>query len=573
MTKRWRIHKEGPAEIIEPLAKEINVLPVVANLLHQRGISNYEEAKKFFRPKLEHLYSPFQMQDMHKAVSRVEEAIVKEEKILVYGDYDVDGTTAVALLFSFLKSFYDNVEYYIPDRYKEGYGISTAGIDFASVNGFALIIALDCGIKAIDKINYANEKNIDFIICDHHLPGETIPAAVAVLDPKRKDCPYPYKELSGCGVGFKLVQALAQKRNIALESLEQYLDLVVISIAADIVPITGENRILAYYGIKRLNISPREGIRAMLELTGIKKELTISDIVFVIGPRINAAGRMESGNKAVELLISSSTKHAIESGMYLNKNNADRRDLDVYTTQQALAMISESTLLQQRKTTVLFHPQWHKGVIGIVASRLTESYYRPTILLTQSNGVVSGSARSVKEFDIYEAISACSDLLEQFGGHKYAAGLTLKPENVETFSKRFEEVVAATITDEMLIPEIEIDASINFNDITPAFYNVIKQFAPFGPGNMNPVFVTNGIVKKGNASIVGSNHLKMFLCQQPAVGTGSEKNSNFSAIGFKMSQHYDFISKTPTFSICYSIKEQEWEGKSFFQLELKDIKG
>ena len=420
MTKRWKIKEPAPAEIVERLTKDVKVSLVIANLLYHRGITNYDEAKLFFRPQLEHLHDPFLMKDMDKAIVRIEKAIKDGEKILVYGDYDVDGTTSVALVYSFLFSFYKNLDYYIPDRYKEGYGISTAGIDFAKENNFSLIIALDCGIKAIDKVAYANENGIDFIICDHHLPGEKIPEAVAVLDPKRKDCNYPYKELSGCGIGFKLVQAFAQKNNIPVETLEQYLDLAVISIAADIVPITGENRILAYYGIKRLNNSPRAGIRAMLELTSMKKELTITDIVFVIGPRINAAGRMESGKKAVELLISSTSETATESGIYLNKNNSDRRDLDVYTTQQALAMISESPTLQQKKTTVLFDPNWHKGVIGIVCSRLTETYYRPTIMLTQSNGVVSGSARSVKDYDIYEAISACSDLLEQFGGHKFA---------------------------------------------------------------------------------------------------------------------------------------------------------
>ncbi|MFI5164811.1 MAG: DHH family phosphoesterase, partial [Bacteroidia bacterium] len=400
--------------------------------------------------------------------------------------------------------------------------------------------------------------------------------AVAVLDPKRKDCPYPYKELSGCGIGFKLVQAFAQKNNIPIENLEQYLDLTAISIAADIVPITGENRILAFYGLKHINHSPRAGIRAMLELTKMKKELTITDIVFVIGPRINAAGRMESGKKAVEMLISSTSEHAVEAGNYLDKNNSDRRDLDIYTTQQALQTIAESATLQQKKTTVLFDPNWHKGVIGIVASRLTETYYRPTIMLTQSNGVVSGSARSVKDFDIYEAISACSDLLEQFGGHKYAAGLTMLPENVEAFRKKFEDVVASTITDEMLIPEIEIDAEITLSDITPAFYNILKQFSPFGPGNMNPVFMTKNVSDKGHANIVGKNHLKMDLLQK-------DGEKSFPAIGFGMDEHYEFVAneretrhgagrqKNP-FTVCYNIREQEWEGKTYLQLQVKDIK-
>lgn len=569
-TKRWKIKPSAPANVIEHLTKEVKVNPVIANLLWQRGISTYDEAKLFFRPQLNHLHDPFLMKDMDKAIERIEKAIVSGEKILVYGDYDVDGTTSVALVYSFLKTIYTKLDYYIPDRYKEGYGISTAGIDFAAENNFSLVIALDCGIKAIDKIEYAKKSGIDFIICDHHLPGNKIPDAIAVLDPKRKDCLYPYKELAGCGVGFKLAQAYALKNNIPIESLEQYLDLTAISIAADIVPITGENRILAYYGLKHLNASPRPGIRAMMEMTKIKKELTITDIVFVIGPRINAAGRMESGKKAVEMLISSTPEHAIEAGNYLDKNNSDRRDLDIYTTQQALAMIEESSILQSKKTTVLFDPNWHKGVIGIVASRLTETYYRPTIMLTESNGVVSGSARSVKDFDVYEAISACSELLEQFGGHKFAAGLTMKPENVEAFKKKFEEVVSATITDEMLIPEIEIDAEIKLSDITPGFYNILKQFSPFGPGNMNPIFMTRNVSDKGIASIVGKNHLKIELIEksdnQPANGKG------IPGIGFGMEEHYELVARKNLFTVCYHINEQEWEGKSYLQLQVKDLK-
>lgn len=563
--KRWKIKESAPSEVIERLTKDVKVSPVIANLLWQRGVNTYDEAKLFFRPQLEHLHDPFRMKDMDKAIARIEHAIKNKENILIYGDYDVDGTTAVALVYSFFKTIYDKLDYYIPDRYKEGYGISTAGIDFAAENNFSLIIALDCGIKAIEKVEYAGRKNIDFIICDHHLPGDKIPNAVAVLDPKRKDCNYPYNELSGCGIGFKLVQAFAQKNNIPVASLEQYLDLTAISIAADIVPITGENRILAFYGLKHINTSPRPGIRAMLEMTKMKRELTITDIVFVIGPRINAAGRMESGKKAVEMLISSTPEHAIEAGNYLDKNNSDRRDLDIYTTQQALAMIGESSILQTRKTTVLFDPSWHKGVIGIVASRLTETYYRPTIMLTQSNGVVSGSARSVKDFDVYEAISACSDLLEQFGGHKYAAGLTLKPENVKAFQDKFEQIVCATITEEMLIPEIEIDAEINLNDITPSFYNILKQFGPFGPGNMNPIFLTKNVSDRGYASIVGKNHLKMELIEK-----GREKG--IPAIAFGLSDEYEYVARKNPFTVCYHINEQEWEGKTYLQLQVKDLK-
>ena len=570
MEKRWRINSISDDESVVRLSKEINVNRIVAGLLVQRGITTYDDAKLFFRPHLDQLHDPFLMKDMDKAIDRIEKAISEGEKILVYGDYDVDGTTSVALVYSFLKTLYGNIGYYIPDRYKEGYGISKAGIDHAASQGYSLIIALDCGIKANDKITYATSKEIDFIICDHHLPGDAIPDAVAVLDPKRKDCPYPYKELSGCGIGFKLIQAFSKKNNLPFENLESYLDLVVISIASDIVPITGENRILAYYGLRRLNQVPRQGLRTMIELTNLRKELTITDIVFVIGPRINAAGRMESGNKAVELLVSSSSEHAIESGNYLNKNNAERRDLDISTTQHALQLIHDDPVLKNRKSTVLFHPSWHKGVIGIVASRLTETYYRPTIMLTQSNGIVSGSARSVKDFDLYEALSACSDLLEQFGGHKFAAGLTLKPENVEAFSKRFEEVVSASITDDMLTPEIEIDAAISFPEITPSFYNLIKQFAPFGPGNMNPVFFTEQVVDRGYASIVGTNHLKMDL-----IDTTSQKGEGpvkFPAIGFGMACHYDLVAGKKPVQVCYHLNEQQWEGKPYLQLNVKDIK-
>lgn len=605
--KRWKIKPSAPPDVVERLVKDVKVSSIIANLLWQRGIQTYDEAKLFFRPQMDHLHDPFLMKDMDKAIERIEKAIKNKEKILIYGDYDVDGTTSVALVYSFFKQYTPSIaaraasgspkggepegvngvqslspsgrngvgphfDYYIPDRYKEGYGISTAGIDFAEVNGFTLIIALDCGIKAVEKVEYANKKKIDFIICDHHLPGDKIPDAVAVLDPKRKDCNYPYKELSGCGIGFKLVQAFSKKNDLPAEGLEQYLDLCAISIAADIVPITGENRILAFYGLKKINSSPRPGIRAMLEMTKMKKELTITDIVFVIGPRINAAGRMESGNKAVEMLISSNAEHAIEAGNYLDKNNSDRRGLDIYTTQQALAMIDESPVLQGKKTTVLFDPQWHKGVIGIVASRLTETYYRPTIMLTQSNGVVSGSARSVKDFDVYEAISACSDLLEQFGGHKYAAGLTLKPENITAFQEKFEKVVSSTITDEMLIPEIEIDAEINLSDITPGFYNILKQLGPFGPGNMNPIFMTKNVSEKGYTSIVGKNHLKMELTQ---MGQGTKDRGQIKAIpaiAFGMDEHYDHVARKNPMTVCYHINDQEWEGKTYLQLQVKDIK-
>ena len=567
MEKRWKIKKPADAEAVKKLSESLNVNSIVANLLLQRGISDFDSAKKFFRPSLSDLHDPFLMKDMDKAVERIEHAIKNEENILVYGDYDVDGTSAVALVFSFFSSIYANIHFYIPDRYKEGYGISTAGIDFASENNFSLIIALDCGIKANDKITYAKEKKIDFIICDHHLPDEKIPDAVAVLDPKRPDCNYPFKELSGCGLGFKLVQAYAQKNNIDFENLEQYLDLVVISIASDIVPITDENRTLAYFGLKQINTAPRQGIKTLLEINNVKRELTITDLVFIIGPRINAAGRVDSGSKAVELLISANPEIAKLVSEEINKHNLDRRGLDTGTTEHALQMIDNNEELQRKKTTVVFHAEWHKGVVGIVASRLTEKYYRPTIVLTQSNGMISGSARSVKDFDVYEAISTCSDLLEQFGGHKFAAGLSLKPENLKPFTDKFEKVVSATITDEMLIPQVEIDMEIDFSEINPKMLSIIKQFGPFGPGNMAPVFVTKNVTDKGWAKIVGTNHLKM------DVYTGSNFQNSFSCIGFGLGEKLKIVSSKKVFSVCYTIEENIFNGKVSLQLNVKDVKG
>ncbi|MDQ3046959.1 MAG: single-stranded-DNA-specific exonuclease RecJ, partial [Bacteroidota bacterium] len=492
MEKRWKVKSVENPEIVIKLSEELKIDKILASLLVQRGITDYAGAKNFFRPQLKDLHDPFLMKDMDKAIVRLETAIQKNEKILVYGDYDVDGTTAVSLVYSFLKSLPQcaagQISYYIPDRYAEGYGISFTGIDFAKDNNFSLIIALDCGIKSIDKVSYASERNIDFIICDHHRPGDTLPDAVAVLDPKRDDCSYPFDELCGCGVGFKLVQAYAQKNYIPFEQLSEYLDLTAISIASDLVPIVGENRILCYFGLEQINKSPRRGIKAILELANIKKEVTINELVFTIGPRINAAGRIETGRNAVELLVSETLDHAQTSGRNINITNTERRSLDLTITQHALSMIDNDPELIKRKSTVLFHNEWHKGVIGIVASRLTEKYYRPTIVLTESNGKATGSARSVKDFDVYDAIEACSDLLEQFGGHKYAAGLTLKLENLEAFQKRFEEVVSNTILDHMLIPEIEIDAELDLCNISPKFFRILKQFSPFGPGNPSPVF-------------------------------------------------------------------------------------
>jgi single-stranded-DNA-specific exonuclease len=565
MQKRWIVKPTGDPAVTEQLQKELNVNAVVASLLTQRGVTSYDEAKAFFRPDLSHLHDPFLMKDMDKAVERIDRAVKNNEKILVYGDYDVDGTTAVSLMYMYLRNFHSNIDYYIPDRYAEGYGISFKGIDFAKENGFTLIIALDCGIKSNDKVDYAAERGIDFIICDHHRPGDTIPKAVAVLDPKRDDCGYPYKELSGCGIGFKLAEAYSIRKELPLEDLYKYLDLAVISIAADIVPITGENRILAYYGLKQINTAPREGIKAILELTNIKRELTISDLVFVIGPRINAAGRIESGRLAVKLLCSGDAASALDSGQSINLNNNERKELDTLITQQALEMIEKNTEMVQRKSTVLFNREWHKGVIGIVASRLTDRYYRPTVVLTESNGLATGSARSVKDFDVYEAIGQCSDLLEQFGGHKYAAGLTLKLENVEAFQRKFEEVVSATLPDHLTVPEVEIDAEIGLDEITSKFVRIIRQFAPFGPGNMAPVFVTRELVDKGMARSVGNNHLRLDVMHK------DKQQPCYPAIAFGFGAHLDNVALR-SFDLCYCIEENEWNGNVSLQLNVKDIR-
>jgi single-stranded-DNA-specific exonuclease len=565
MQKRWVLKKSADAEVVQHLSNQLNIQPVLANLLVQRGIETVESAKRFFRPELSHLHDPFLMKDMDKAINRLNTAFANKEKILVFGDYDVDGTTAVALVYSFIKSFYESVAFYIPDRYSEGYGISFKGIDYAKENGYSLIIALDCGIKANDKVDYANSLNIDFVICDHHRPGEVLPAAIAVLDPKRVDCDYPYDELSGCGLGFKLVQAFAQKNDIPFIELMQYLDLVAVSIAADIVPLTGENRTLAYFGLQRLNKQPRPGFKAIMELSNVKKDLSISDIVFTIGPRINAAGRIENGGKAVELLISPTKEIATQAGIGINISNTERKTLDHSITEHALQMMQELYASKDLRSTVIFHPEWHKGVIGIVASRLTEKYYRPTIVLTQSNGMATGSARSVKDFDIYNAIEACSELLEQFGGHKFAAGLTLKPENVPAFQEKFETVVAATIEEYMLSPEVEIDAQIRLAAITPAFYAIIKQMAPFGPGNMAPVFKSSAVSDAGYARVVGANHLKLSLYQE------DQTKSQFDAIAFQRGEFHSYITRSIPFDVCYSIEENEWNGKIRLQLNVKEI--
>ena len=579
MEKRWHIKKQGDAESVKLLAEKLNINNHLANLLVQRGITDFEGAKNFFRPQLSDIHDPFLMKDMDKAVQRIKDAIKNNEKILVYGDYDVDGTTAVAMVYLYLKNIYSNVDFYIPDRDTEGYGISIQGIDFAEKNEFSLVIALDCGIKAVEKIEYAKSKQIDFIICDHHRPGKKMPDAYAVLDPKREDCNYPFKELSGCGVGFKLIQEYNQKTGEPFKNLEKYLDLVVTSIASDIVPVTGENRILAYYGLKILNSNPRPGIEAILRYSNVirtetnintgnifNRELTINDLVFLVGPRINAAGRIESAKNSVELLISENIDSAERVAEQINTLNTERRNLDTQITQQALDMISSNEKLKNGKTTVVFNSGWHKGVIGIVASRLTETYYRPTIVLTKSNDFITGSARSVKDFDIYDAVDACSDLLEHFGGHKYAAGLSLKEENLNAFQERFENVVSDTIEDHMLIPEVEIDAKLNLNDINNKFYRILKQFAPFGPNNMTPMFQTNGLIDTGYARIVGNNHLKLNVVHRDISGYP------VSAIAFQQGEHIEYIKKGIPFDICYHIEENNWNNKTTIQLNIKDIK-
>jgi len=566
MKKRWNIKEQSAADKVKELSAAIKVNYVIGNLLVQRGIEDYNQAKDFFRPALESLHDPFLMKDMKKAVKRIVDATQKREKILVYGDYDVDGTTAVSLVFTFIRWLGLKCDYYIPDRYTEGYGVSFKGVDYASENGFGLIIALDCGIKSQDKVAYAKKKGVDFIICDHHEPDDQLPDAAAILNPKQADCKYPYKELSGCGIGFKLVQAMALNYDIPFSTIEQYLDLVALSIAADIVPITGENRILTYHGLKRINSAPREGFKAIIELAQLKREVNVSDLVFVFGPRINSAGRIETGKNAVELLIADTAQKAMLSGESVNKTNVERRDVDATITQEALNMIVTSEKLKNKKTTVLYNPEWHKGVIGIVASRLIEKhFYRPTIIFTKSNGNITGSARSVKNFNLYQAISSCSHLLEQFGGHKYAAGITMKEENLPAFTDLFEDVVGKTITQNLLNPEIDIDCPLPFSAISPKFNLVLKQFAPFGPGNMTPVFMAENVITKKPPQVVGNGHLRLSLAQ------ADNPEITFSAIGYEMYEYMHLIAENKPFKICYSLRETEWNGVKSLELNIKDI--
>ena len=561
---RWTLKPKPLPEHVKQLQEALQVDEIVATLLLQRGIDTYDNAKTFFRPSLNDLHNPFLMKDMDIAVDRIERAISAKENILVYGDYDVDGTTSVALMSSYLKTRTEFVATYIPDRYDEGYGVSYKGIDFAEDNGFSLIIALDCGIKAIEKVVYAKQKGIDFIICDHHRPGNVLPEAIAVLDPKREDCQYPYDELCGCGVGFKLVQALASKEGKSIHDLIEYLDLVATAIGADIVPITGENRTLAYFGLQVINSNPRPGIKAIIEQIK-KQELTITDVVFIVAPRINAAGRMKHGNHAVTLLTETDYNLAIEYALEIDQFNTDRREVDQRITEEALQQI-EIKNEQERFTTVVYNKTWHKGVIGIVASRLTETYYRPTLVFTKSGDKLAASARSVSGFDVYNALEACSEHIEQFGGHKYAAGLTLKEENYEVFKQMFEDVVSKTIDTSLLTPEIKIDFKIDLKDITPKFYRIISQFAPFGPGNMTPIFMSENLIDTGYGKCVGEDekHLRLTVTQ-----SGKEK---LVCIGFGLGDKIDLASNQKLFKAVYSIDENEWNGSVSLQLKLRDIK-
>jgi single-stranded-DNA-specific exonuclease len=551
-------------EATDALAQQLNIDPSLAQVLNQRGILTFDEARDYFRPQMSHLHDPFLMRDMDKAISRIDIALRENEKIMVYGDYDVDGTTAVALTYGFFSEFTDRIDFYIPDRHKEGYGISSQGIDFAKQHGFSLIIALDCGIKSTDKIAYANSLGIDFIICDHHLPGEILPEAAAVLDPKRSDCTYPFKELSGCGIGFKLVQAYCIQHDLPDSKYVRYIDLVMVSIAADIVPVEDENRALAYHGLIRLNQDPCVGLKALMEISGKTTEFTLTDVVFSLAPRINAAGRMDHANHAVRMLICTEETTAKEQSMLIDLQNIERKTSDKNITAEALALIDECEILSNKKTTVVYNESWNKGVIGIVASRLTEKYYRPTVVLTSSNGLMTGSARSVSGYDLYEALLGCEDLLEQFGGHKFAAGLTIKPENIQDFAERFENIVASSITEDSLCPETMIDAEISFTQINGKFQRIIAQMAPFGPANMAPVFVSHDVFVVGQPYTVGAKHLKVSLKQQ--------NSPIFDCIGFGLGEYENILQPNQPFSVCYTIEENIWKDQRRVQLNIKGIK-
>ncbi len=566
---KWIVREPADPAKVEKLSAEVGIDRVLADLLVKRGVETFEQARTFFRPALTDLHDPFLMKDMDAAVERLRKAITTGEKLLVYGDYDVDGTTAVALVFSFIRRFTSAVDFYIPDRYDEGYGVSYKGIDWAFEGGFGLIITLDCGIKAIDKAEYAKSKGVDMIICDHHLPEDTIPAAVAVLDPKREDCNYPFDDLSGCGVGFKLVQAYSQRYDVPFDSIVPLLDLLVVSIASDLVTMVGENRTLAHFGLRQLNENPHKGLLAMITLSNLEPgHVTIDDIVFKIGPRINAAGRMESGRLAVELLTAVEEQQAMFIGEKINENNNERKNIDREVTREALEMVESGNCLARENATVVYNPRWSKGIVGIVASRLVEAYYKPTVVLTKSNGFVTGSARSITGFDLYEAIESCADLLENFGGHVYAAGLTLKEENVDEFARRIDAFIAGKITAEMLVPVVDIDAALDFAQITPKFFRILKQFQPFGPGNNNPVFVTENVYDAGGGRKVGAGgmHLKLDLIQE------SQPYHQIPAIAFNMADYYDYIKSGNPLDVCYSIVENYYRGSSTIQLRVRDLR-
>lgn len=562
--KRWTL-KPADEEVTKHIQEALNIHPALCRMLAQRGVSDFDTAKTFFRPELSHLHDPFLMKDMQQAVQRITDAIEWHERILVYGDYDVDGTTSVSVVYSFLRSQYEgDLGYYIPHRYREGYGVSKEGIDYAKEHGYTLMITLDCGIKSYDLIKYAQSLGIDVIVCDHHTPDKQIPPAVAILNPKQEDCNYPYKELSGCGIGFKLITALATKWGLPEDSYLQYLDLVATSIAADIVPIDGENRVLAFYGLKKVNEDPSLGIKTLMELAEVKKKMTISDLVFVIGPRVNAAGRMDDAKKAVELFTETDPQKTYEHAEALKSDNEDRREVDKSTTEEALALIQGDSKQSQKRSTVLYQEHWHKGVVGIVASRLIDHFYRPTIVLTKSNDKVSGSARSVTGFNIYDAIHECRDLLENYGGHFYAAGMTMDPNNVDAFINRFEEVVSDSITPDLLVPEIEIDAELKLTDITQSFYNILKQYAPFGPANMRPVFMTRHVLDyKGYSKVVKDMHIKFCVHQYGGFV--------MDGIGFGMVDKFDVVNSGP-FDIVYTIHENDYRGNVNLQMRVVDIR-
>ena len=569
MNKKWIYQppSQEQTEGAKALSKETGISPILCNLLLERGITSAAEAKRFFRPQLNELHDPFMMKDMDIAVNRLNEAMGRKERIMVYGDYDVDGTTAVALVYKFLQQFYSNIDYYIPDRYEEGYGVSEKGVDYAYETGVKLIIVLDCGIKAVDEIAYAKEKGIDFIICDHHVPDEVLPPAVAILNAKRPDATYPYEHLSGCGVGFKFMQAFAQNNGIDFHNLTPLLDLVAVSIASDIVPIMGENRVLAFHGLKQLNSNPRVGLKAIIDVCGLtEKEITVGDIVFKIGPRINASGRIQNGKEAVELLIEKDFSTALEKANQINQYNETRKDLDKAMTEEANKIVEELEDLSERHTIVIFNEAWHKGVIGIVASRLTEIYYRPAVVLTRTNDMATGSARSVSGFDVYKAIEHCRDLLENFGGHTYAAGLSMKAENVEEFTRRFEEYVSNHILPEQLSAVIDIDAEIDFRDITPKFHSDLKRFNPFGPDNHKPVFCTYKVYDYGTSKVVGreQEHIKLELVD-------NKSNNVMNGIAFGQSSQVRYIKTKQSFDICYTIEENTHK-RGEVQLQIEDIK-